>query len=200
VTAGLTHGIFRLEASGFHGGEPGENRWNIGYGSLDSYSARLSVTPSANWTGQFSAGRLAKPEALEPGDQTRLEASVTYNKPYGGGNWATSAIWGRVHKTGDGANLNGYLLETLARFGGRNLVTGRIELADKDELLSSGQTYRVSSYTGGYTRDFYFLRGIVTGLGANFTAYSMPAALNAFYGSHPVMALLFVRFRLKGGA
>jgi hypothetical protein len=29
VTAGLSHGMFRVEASGFHGGEPNENRWNI---------------------------------------------------------------------------------------------------------------------------------------------------------------------------
>ena len=49
VTAGISHGIFRLEASGFHGQEPNENRWNIDYGAIDSWSSRLSVSPSKNW-------------------------------------------------------------------------------------------------------------------------------------------------------
>ncbi len=200
ATAGLTHGIFRVEASGFHGGEPNENRWNIDRGGLDSYSARLSLSPTPNWTGQFSAGRIAQPEKLEPGDQRRLSASVTYNKTYGSGNWATSVMWGRVHKTGDGANLNGYLMETMARFRSRNIVTGRLELADKNELLRSGQSFRVGSYTAGYTRDFDFLPGIRTGLGANLTAYSMPSALHGVYGQHPVTIIVFLRFRLRGAA
>jgi len=199
VTAGVTHGIWRIEGSGFHGGEPNENRWNIAHGGVDSWSARLSVSPSANWTGQFSAGHLTKPEVLEAGDQTRLSASMTYNRPYSGGNWATSAIWGRVHKTG-GTNLNGYLLEMLARFRVRNVVSGRLELADKNELFSTGPAYRVGAYTAGYTRDFCFLRGIALGVGANVTTYTMPAALNPFYGRHPVMALMFLRFRVRGAS
>ena len=56
-------------------------------------------------------------------------------------------------------------------------TTGRIELVDKDELLPSGQKFRIGAYTVGYTRDFYVLPGIGTGLGANITTYSMPAAL-----------------------
>ena len=34
ITVGLTHRIVRLEASGFHGREPGENRWTISAGPL----------------------------------------------------------------------------------------------------------------------------------------------------------------------
>src|SRR5712691_3294933 len=52
VTAGISHGIFRLEASGFHGAEPNENRWTIGYGAIDSWSTRLSISPTRNWMGQ----------------------------------------------------------------------------------------------------------------------------------------------------
>jgi hypothetical protein len=43
VTVGLTYPIFRIEASGFHGAEPNENRWTIGYGAVDSWSGRLTV-------------------------------------------------------------------------------------------------------------------------------------------------------------
>jgi hypothetical protein len=197
VTAGLSHGMVRVEASGFHGGEPNENRWNIGSGAIDSYSARITVSPDANWSGQVSAGRLTKPEALEAGDQVRTTASVTYNRPYSQGNWATSVIWGRVHKTGSGANLNGYGLESVARFAGQNYVTARIELDDKDELLGNGQQFRIGAYTGGYTRDFYFVPHLATGLGANFTTYSMPAGLHAFYGERPVAVLVFLRFKIR---
>jgi hypothetical protein len=196
VTAGITRGIFGLEASGFHGGEPGENRWNIGHGAIDSYSARFTVTPDANWTGQISAGRLTHPEALEPGDQVRTTASVTYNRPYARGNWASSLIWGRVHKTSDGANLNGYGVESVARFLQSNYVTGRIELVDKDELSVPGN-FRIAAFTAGYTRDIPLLPRIATGLGANFTMYGMPDALHAYYGARPVGFLIFLRLRLR---
>ena len=83
----------------------------------------------------------------------------------------------------------------------KNYVTGRIELVDKDELLGiAAAVFELAAYTGGYTRDFYLIPYIATGLGANITAYSMPAALNPIYGRRPVMALVFVRFRLRGGA
>lgn len=197
VTAGLTHGILRLEASGFHGAEPNENRWNIDHGAIDSYSARLTLSPNANWTGQFSGGRLAHPEQLEHGDQIRTTASVTWNRPYANGHWATSLIWGRAHKTAGGVNLNGYGFESVAQFAHRNYVTGRIELVDKDELLASGQPYRVSAYTTGYTRDFYPVPHIAAGLGANITNYAMPAALHTYYGEHPVSVLFFIRIKLR---
>jgi len=197
VTLGASRGIFGLEASGFHGAEPNENRWNIDHGAIDSYSARFTVTPNADWSGQVSAGHLTHPEALEPGDQTRTTASVTYVRPYTHGHWATSLIWGRVHKIPAGANLNGYGLESVAQFHSNNYVTGRIELVDKDELFPTGQSYRIGAYTAGYTRDFNFLPRISTGLGSNLTLYSMPAAVHAAYGAHPAAVLVFLRFRLR---
>ena len=202
ITAGITRGMFGLEASGFRGAEPGENRWIITQGAIDSYSARFTVTPNANWTGQFSVGRLTHPEALEPVDQVRTTASVAYNRPYAGGNWASSVIWGRVHKTDDGVNLNGYGLESVARFMGKNYVTGRIELVDKNELFLPGsalygQSFRVGAYTAGYTRDFYLIPRIATGLGANVTTYSIPDELHSYYGRRPVGILVFLRLRLR---
>jgi hypothetical protein len=197
VTGAVTRGILRVEASGFHGGEPNENRWTIEHGAIDSWSARLSLSPNANWSGQISLGRLTKPEALETGDQVRGTASVTYNRPYAGGNWATSAIWGRVHKTGNGDKLNGYGLESVARFAQKNYITGRIELVDKDELPLSGREFRIGAYTAGYTRDFYWIPRLATGLGADFTTYSMPAPLHPYYGERPVAGLIFLRFKLR---
>jgi hypothetical protein len=203
VTAMLRLHAFGIEASGFHGAEPGENRWIIQTGGIDSYSGRLTFAPNPNWEAQVSAGRLAHPEALEPGDQTRVTASVSYNRPYAHGNWASTLLWGRVHKTDDSANLNGYLAETVARFRDANYVTGRIELDDKNELFQEGQplfgrVFRIGAYTAGYTRDISLLPHISTGLGANFTAYTMPDSLRPYYGQHPVAVWMFLRFRVKG--
>jgi len=203
VTAAIRHRVLGLEVSGFHGAEPGENRWIIQTGGIDSYSARLTFAPGPNWEAQVSAGRLAHPEALEPGDQTRVTASVSYNRPWAHGNWASTLLWGRVHKTGDVANLNGYLAETVARFRDANYVTGRIELDDKDELFRegeplSGRVFRIAAYTAGYTRDIPLLPHLSTGLGANFTVYTMPDALRPSYGEHPVAVWMFLRFRARG--
>lgn len=203
VTGAIRYRAFGLEASGFHGAEPGENRWIIQTGGIDSYSARLTFAPGPNWEAQVSAGRLTRPEALEPGDQTRVTASLSYNRPYAHGNWASTLLWGRVHKTADAANLNGYLAETVARFREANYVTGRIELDDKDELFREGQplfgqVFRVAAYTAGYTRDIPLLPHITTGLGANFTTYTMPDALRMYYGQRPVAVWIFLRFRVKG--
>ena len=63
VTLGISRRKVKLEASGFHGAEPGENRWIIQQGSIDSWSARLWYFPSKNWAAQISGGRIAHPEA-----------------------------------------------------------------------------------------------------------------------------------------
>jgi hypothetical protein len=108
-----------------------------------------------------------------------------------------------VHKTATGENLNGYGAESVARFRSVNYVTGRIELVDKDELFGEGspldgRTFRIGAYTLGYTRDFSWIPRIATGIGSNFTLYSMPDAVHQYYGQHPVAVLMFLRFRLRG--
>jgi hypothetical protein len=90
LTAALVRHSFRIEASGFHGAEPNENRWNIDLGMIDSWSARVTWTPGDNWAAQASVGRLTHPEAAEPGDVVRSTASVTYNRPLAAGNWAAA--------------------------------------------------------------------------------------------------------------
>jgi len=83
VTLGLSYKKIKLEASGFYGSEPNENRWNIDSGPINSWSTRLWFFPSKNWASQVSFGRIARPEALESGDQVRSTASLHYTKPWG---------------------------------------------------------------------------------------------------------------------
>ncbi len=126
ITTGFDVSRFRIEGSVFNGREPDEKRYTIQFAPLDSWSARLSVAPTKNWTAQYSYGRLEHPEAQEPGSQRRQTASVEYVLPFARGSWATSVIWGRVHKVFDDHNLNGYLLETTANFKLRNYAFSRM--------------------------------------------------------------------------
>ena len=81
VTLGLTQGIVRVEASGFHGREPDEFRWNIDQGAIDSWSTRVTVQPGQDWSGQYSYARIKSPEQLySTENQERMTASVMYNK------------------------------------------------------------------------------------------------------------------------
>jgi hypothetical protein len=197
ITAGISWRKLKLEGSGFHGAEPGENRWIIQTGAIDSWSTRLWFFPTKYWSAQISAGHLTKPEALEPGDQTRVTASVEYSKPMNGASWSSSLIWGRVHNTGTQHNLNSYLAESVLPISQRNFLTGRIELVDKDELIA-GQSARIGAYTIGYTRDLGVFAGIETGIGANLETYSIPSNIKPYYGNHPLGGNIFLRFRIKG--
>src|SRR6516165_10208950 len=86
---------------------------------------------------QVSFGRITHPEALEPGDQTRITASVEYTRPMPGGSWSSTLAWGRTHNTATFRNLNSYLAESVLPVSRRNFVIGRLELVDKDELFSN---------------------------------------------------------------
>jgi hypothetical protein len=209
VTVGIQHKKVKLEASGFHGAEPGENRWIIQTGRLDSWAGRLWFFPTKNWAAQVSFGRLTHPEALEAGDQVRATASLEYTRPVAGGSWSSSLIWGRNHSTATHRNLNSYLAESVLPASRKNFITGRFELVDKDELFTSepeleqrldvlyGSTFRIAAYTLGYTRDVDLFRYVETGIGANLTTYRLPAAIQPYFGSHSVGGNIFVRFRLR---
>lgn len=210
VTAGIVwYEKVRLEASGFYGTEPNENRWNIDHGPINSWSTRLSIFPNANWMAQVSVGRLTKPERQEPGDVVRATASVQYTRPMQGASWSTSLIWGRNHQTLTRRDLNSYLLESVVPYRKKNFFTGRVELVDKDELFSdqpdleeqlartAGSAFRIGAYTLGYTRDIGVFHKIETGIGANFTTYSMPGAIQPYYGNHPVAVDIYARLRLN---
>jgi hypothetical protein len=210
ITVAARHKWVRLEASGFHGAEPGENRWIVQQGAIDSWSARLSVFPSKNWMAQASVGRLTRPEQLEPGDVIRSTASLHYSRPMPAGrSWSSSLIWGRNHETYTQHNLNSFLAESVLPIPGKNFLTGRAELVDKDELFAdnlaleqqldrtAGSTFRIGAYTMGITHDLpKLIPGVETGIGINATAYTLPAAIKPYYGDRPHGFNIYLRLRL----
>src|SRR6202167_1440992 len=155
INTGLIISRVKIEGSIFNGREPDEKRYTIQFAALDSWSGRLSVAASKNWTAEYSYGRLEHPESFEPGSQRRQTASVEYVRPFNQGSWASSVVWGRVHDVFDDHNLNGYLLESTANFNLRNYVFTRVELVDKDELFPDDPllpSYRIGAYTFGGAR------------------------------------------------
>ena len=207
LTAGITDGMFRLEASGFHGREPDEHRWNIDQGKVDSWSTRLTVQPGQNWSGQFSYARIASPEALNPDeDQARTTASIMYNKPFSHGNWASAAIWGRTRSIADSAKENSYLFESTINFGKANNVWIRLENAGRTNELLIGEhplppgfieepITHVQAYTFGYDREVTILPHVSSAIGAQVTTYGVGPPLRPIYGTDPVGVSFFLRFR-----
>jgi hypothetical protein len=198
VTTGFTIAWLKLEGSAFNGREPNEERWSIQPAALDSWSGRASIAPARDWTAQYSVGRLGNPEALEPGSQWRQTASVEFNHHLAAGSWATSLVWGHVHKIDSGTNLDGYLLESTLNFLRRDYAFTRLELVDKDELFPQAvvhPAYRIGAYSFGGVRDLVHNRAWQFGVGTDVTIYSKPGALDAAYGNYPVSFEIFLRMR-----
>jgi hypothetical protein len=211
VTVGFTHGMARIEASGFHGREPDEFRWDIDQGEIDSWSARLTMEPGKNWSGQYSYARIASPEALFPGEnQERMTASIMYNRPFHDGNWASTVLWGRTRSLQDNSIFDCYVFESTARFRIRNHAWTRIESAERSNELLIGEhplppgfreqpIGQVQAYTFGYDRDIDLVPHLASAIGAQFTTYGVPERLKPIYGAHPVGVALFVRLRPFSG-
>ena len=217
ITAGITAWRFRIESSLFHGAEPDENRKDIEMGKLDSWSGRIWFTPTPDWSMQFSYAHLVSPEALEPGNLKRFTASISHNRSWDDGNWATSLIWGRNHERH--GNSNAYLLESTANFLDKNYLYTRIELVDKPGLLEEnifgrrgldefhpigngfelgdrfGQFFRVGALTFGGVRDIVADSKLRVGIGADVTFYHVPDGLKTSYSSSPTSFHVFVRIR-----
>jgi hypothetical protein len=206
VTVGLTYSIARIEMSGFHGREPDEFRWDIDQGKIDSWSTRLTIEPGKNWTGQFSYARIKSPESLFPSDQERMTASITYNRPFHDGDWASTILWGRTRSLEDNSLFNSYLFESTARFHAKNYVWTRIENAQRSNELLVGENPlppgfqerpvgRVEAYTFGYDRDIELVPHLASAIGAQVMTYGVPEILQPIYGPHSVGVAIFVRLR-----
>lgn len=195
----------KLEASSFKGREPDQHRWRYDGFALDSYAVRATWNPGPDWSMQVSRGRLNSPEQLEPEvDQTRTTASVTYNRPYAGGQWQTTLAWGRDEDRAPGLatrRTDAWLLESAAGRG-PHTVFARAEKADKDELFTApsalaGRGFRVGKLSLGYAYTVPVTAHWAVDLGGLVSLYDLPSAIEPAYGSHPSALMLFTRVRLR---
>lgn len=200
VTAGIATHTLQFEGSAFRGREPDERRWNIETPGLDSWSARVTWTPSPRWAAQASYGRLHQPEATHPGeDERRFTTSLSFAD--GNGLSATAAF--SAKKRVPGATLTAWLGEANWDVDHANTFFGRIENVNNDELFPDHAdplhdvAFRVTKFQIGYARRIP-LGPIELALGGAVSAYAKPAALASAYGQHPHGATLFARFSLNG--
>jgi hypothetical protein len=213
ITVGGVQGPIQVEASTFHGGEPGENRWAFGSGKPDSFSSRLTAAIGSKLVAQVSIGRINHREALEPGLATlRSTASIQHAARFSRGHISSSLIWGRNKDLpGQGIRIfNSYLAESTVNFFDRNWVWTRIENVDRDRTLLVGEipavlqveedpVGRIQAYTFGYERDLPVGPSFLNvGFGAQITTYGMPPQFTAVYGDHPAAFTVFLHFRPTG--
>jgi hypothetical protein len=205
VTVGVDRGPWAVEASVFNGREPDDRRWNFDFARLDSVSGRVWFRPTPSWSVQVSTGRLTDPEALEPGDVQRTTASVSWSRTQGEDVDAITIGYGR-NDTDAAARQAGFLEGS--RRVGRNALYGRLELVQVETPLlvsltipsdeAAGAKDPVLALTIGGVRRLARIGRFEGGLGADFTLYRVPAALEPSYGSHPVSFKVF--FILRGGS
>jgi len=208
LTGGLTWHKLHLEASGFHGREPDENRWHIEVGGVDSWSTRLTFAPTKDIVAQYSIGHLHSPEQLHAEeDVLRQTASVAYHHTWKAGSLDALALWGRNHTIASPENANGYLFEATSHIrkgsDARHSLWTRIENVDRTtDLLGASAPPeesvigRVQAYTGGYAHYIYGNRWSTAELGAQVTSYTTPDPLRPQYGDHPLGAAAILNIHL----
>lgn len=205
LTGGVYTRQWKLEGSVFNGREPNEHRWDFDPIRLDSYSGRLTVNPTANWSFTAGYGFLESPEALHPEESLhRIAVSALQGSTIGAeGQWSSALVWGANRFSGSSTWSTAFLLETEAILDRWNTVYGRGELAQKSaedlvlpSSLSPDREFTVGNLSLGYIRELRRGYGVTLGLGAQAIVNVVPSALEPFYGSRsPLGGLIFLRLR-----
>jgi hypothetical protein len=201
VLGRLDRGPVSVEGSIFHGREPDEDRYDVDLGALDSWSTRVWLRPGPAWTIQASYGFLHSPEQLEPGNQQRTNASVSWFRQHGSGYSAVTAAVGwnaRQYST-----VHAVLVEGTHHFGSTSIY-GRVEdmTVETEILLFPERVHRphpgelvdpIRAFTGGTVRDVARVRMLALGIGGDVTFYQVPPLLQITHEPHPVSFHVFLR-------
>ena len=197
VTAGIYDRRWKIEMSAFNGREPDESRGGIDLGPLDSFSGRLSFSPTEGLSMQVSGGHLEEAELefdpLPPADVDRVTASLNYHRPLrSNGFWASTIAMG-VNSAGESvageffdATTQAWLFETSATFGATHTFFGRAEVVEKPAHDLHAHEFPTSIFTvgklqAGYVRQFKPWRGMVPGVGAMASISIVPPELASRY-------------------
>jgi hypothetical protein len=207
ATAAVDHGPFVIEGSVFNGREPDENRWDIDFGRLDSFSGRVWYRPNTEWELQASSGRHQSPEQLEPGTIVRSTASASWTRRNGSAISSVTTGYGR-NDTDHGAR-NAVFVEG-SRHADSNTVYGRFEAVQVETALlqtdvvlegpAANIRNPVFAVTFGGVHDVLAWRVFGGVIGADVTFYGVPEPLQPMFSAHPVSFHVFFRMRPPAGA
>jgi hypothetical protein len=198
VTAGVFTRHLRVEASSFNGAHPDEDRTDFDPVRLDSYAARVSWNPGAEWSAAAWVGHLAASGGAHVHDALgRFGASVLHTR----GSWSTALVYGADLPAGAGHPLNTLLLETTLELNGVNAVFGRAEYvrrtaADLALIGSVSRELDIGAVSVGYERRVWRREPLAVGVGARGTLDLVPEELRPFYGSRtPVGLVAYLQVR-----
>jgi hypothetical protein len=197
VTVGMLRGGFGVDGSWFRGREPDEQRTDIDFGALDSYSLRGAWTGGA-WAAQLSAAHVNDPDELTEGDLVRVMASMSHTRT---GSIPTALFFAWGHNRETHGTSNGFLFESSITWLDRNHLFARAEVVGKElphthtgALQPGDIPMNVGAFTLGYTRDLLIASFGRFGLGGDATMYYVPHDLQESYGA-PLSFHLFLRYR-----
>jgi hypothetical protein len=206
----------KLEGSAFNARMPDENRLDLDYheAALDSYSGRLTVSPTGWLTASAWAGYLTGDDPLAPNiAMQRYGASVlTETAGVSGGRLSTAVIWGmndhhhdeRLHDHAAAVQpshhlLSSALVEASLGIGDGTRVFGRAEQVQKmaDELGFIGgnlmETFNVRAISLGAARHVSDLRALRLDVGGQLTFNFLPETLHYTYTTtHPAGFALYM--------
>lgn len=202
ATLGWMFRNFKIDGSLFTGREPDEDRYDFDEPRFDSYSLRLAYQPLATLSGQVSAGYLAGPEALNPGeDLVRVTSSLVHVLPLGSGaTLASSLVQGSNFTVEEEEWLSSVTVETewVEPWGS---LLGRYEILQKathdlalEEELGHG-SFRVQAATLGAAWKPLPMRSPEFLVGMQGTAHFHEEALNPYYGEFPLSFEVFLTLR-----
>ena len=197
VTAGVYDSRWKAEVSAFNGREPDEHRSGLDLGPLDSFSGRLSFSPTPRLALQVSAGHLEEAELeFEPqprADVNRFTASATYHRSLGGGAWASTIALGMnsarkpIPEGSFASRTLAWLFESTATLRDRHTVFGRVEIVEKPAHDLHAHEFPTSIFTvgklqAGYVREIGRWTRASAGIGATASLSLVPAELESRYG------------------
>jgi hypothetical protein len=209
ITVGLDRGPLAIEGSVFRGREPDQNRYDLEFGALDSWSTRMWYRPNTEWAIQVSHGYLHEPEQLEPGDQRRTNASVSWFRQRPSGFTAVTAAFG--WNVRDYSTVHALLAEVTHKAGATSVYSRFEDLTTETEILLFPEVVHrphpgelvdpIREITSGVVRDVANVHGFHMGVGGDIVFYGVPDLLQFTHGAHPVSYHIFLRVRppARGG-
>jgi len=175
VTAGWASAFGGIEGGVFHHAVTRDRHTGIEDGDIDSWAARLTITPMRNLSLQASRANLTD------ADREVTSASISY----GTERVAASAIY--THRD----DLTSGGIEATLRLN-RNTLMARAESVDRPSI-----DRRTTHLTIGYLLDFLANGGHRTGIGVNVDYHTSTHAYATDYGHKPQSIYLFARVRTQ---